>query len=130
MPVSGQVLIDGQPLTCGHVQFILKGARPSGGVLDEKGQFVLKCFEKDDGAVPGLHTVVVFGNQPLNSFKTLWHAPKKYTDASTSGIQQEITGPTDSVVINLTWAGGKPFLEDDETGAIEPYKPEVHKPAK
>jgi hypothetical protein len=40
-----------------------------------------------------------------------WHAPKKYFRYKSSGLTEEITGPTDSLVINLTWDGGKPFVE-------------------
>ena len=29
----------------------------------------------------------------------------------TSGLTCEISGPTDALTINLTWDGGKPFIE-------------------
>lgn len=130
VPVSGQVLIDGKPLTYGQIQFVPDGSRASRGVLDEQGRFSLSCFDKGDGAIPGQHTVLVFGGEALSSSKTLWHVPKKYTDASTSGVKQEITVPTDNVVINISWNGGQPFVEDENTGATEPYKPAIHKPSK
>jgi hypothetical protein len=111
VPVSGKVLIDGKPLTHGFVRFIPSGARPSGGKLDEQGHFKLSCFEGEDGAVPGKHRVEIAANEALSSTKVRWHAPKKYNDLGTSGITQEISGPTDSVVINLSWHGGAPFVE-------------------
>jgi hypothetical protein len=107
--VSGQVLIDGQPLTFGHVRFVPKGARPSEGSLDENGRFTLTCYDGEDGAVPGVHRVEVAAGEPLSSTQMRWHAPKKYADFSTSGLEQEITGDTDSVVIELHGDGGKPF---------------------
>lgn len=116
VPVSGKVLIDGQPLKYGFVRFIPTGARPSGGKLDADGRFTLTCFEGDDGAVPGKHRVEVAANQTLSATKVRWHAPKKYNDFGTSGLEQEITEPTDAVVIKLSWQGGKPF---DETVATE-----------
>jgi hypothetical protein len=130
VPVSGQVLIDSKPLAYGQIQFLPKGARASRGTLDEQGRFTLTCFDNNDGAVPGEHAVVVSGSEQISNTKSIWHAPKKYTDASTSTITQQITGPTDSLVINLTWDGGQPFVEDENTGAIEPYRPEIHKPKK
>jgi hypothetical protein len=111
VPVSGKVLIDGKPLTHGFVRFIPSGARPSGGKLDARGCFTLSCFDGDDGAVPGRHRVEIAANETLSSTKVRWHAPKKYNDLGTSGITQEIDGPTDSVVINLSWQGGAPFVE-------------------
>jgi hypothetical protein len=111
VPVSGKVLIDGQPLKCGFVRFIPTGARPSGGKLDAEGRFTLACFEGDDGAVPGKHRIEVAANETLSATKVRWHAPKKYNDFATSGLEQDITEPTDSVVINLSWQGGKPFVE-------------------
>ena len=44
--VSGQVLIDGAPLTYGYIRFVPKDARPSGANLDEGGRFTLSCYEK------------------------------------------------------------------------------------
>ena len=111
LPVSGQVLIDGQPLTYGHIRFVPTGSRPSSGRLDEKGRFTLSCYEKNDGIVPGVHKIEVDASESISSKKVKWHAPKKYFRYTNSGLEQEITEPTDSLVINLTWDGGKPFVE-------------------
>lgn len=119
VPVSGTVLIDGKPLTHGRVRFIPTGARMSEGTIDENGRFVLGCFEKDDGAVVGEHRVVVDGSQSINNYTTRWHAPKKYTEPNQSGLQQVITEPTDSVIIELSWNGGAPFNEVDESAKEE-----------
>jgi hypothetical protein len=111
LPVSGQVLIDGQPLSYGYVKLVPTGARASGGYLDEQGRFTLGCYAKDDGVIPGSHKVEVNAGEMISATKRLWHAPKKYSSYNTSGLTQEITEPTDSLVINLTWDGGKPFTE-------------------
>jgi hypothetical protein len=111
VPVSGQVLIDGKPLTFGYVRFVPIGSRPSGGYLDEQGRFTLGCFDKDDGAIPGDHQVEINAGESISSTERFWHAPKKYRSYRTSGLTRTITEPTDSVVVNLTWDGGKPFTE-------------------
>jgi hypothetical protein len=121
VPVSGQVLIDGQPLKFGSIQFIPKGARASAGSLDASGHFVLSCFEQGDGAVLGVHQVAIRAGQQRNDAETYWHAPKKYNDASTSGLTEEIKGPTDSLTIRLTWQGKQPFLEVHE--GAEKWRP-------
>jgi hypothetical protein len=113
VPVSGKVLIDGKPLEYGFIRFIPSNARPSGGKIDRYGRFALSCFEDNDGAVPGLHKVAVVSCEPLSETEVIWHLPKKYGECATSGLEQRIDGPTDSVVINLTWDGGEPFLEVD-----------------
>ena len=111
LEVSGQVLIDGKPLTYGSVRFVPKGARASSGRLDENGRFTLTCFGAEDGVVPGVHRVEVNAAESLSGTKNYWHAPKKYARFRTSPLKQEITESTDSLVINLTWDGGKPFTE-------------------
>jgi len=111
VPVSGQVLIDGKPLTYGYVKFVKRGSRPAGGYVDEQGRFKLSCYVRDDGAIPGTYQVEVNAGESLSGTQRKWHAPKKYARYDASGLTQEITEATDSVVINLTWDGGKPFTE-------------------
>lgn len=114
VPVSGKVLIDGAPLAFGAVVFIPEGGRQSTGSIDANGNFKLTCFEPNDGALVGKHHVQVLGNEPINNTTIKWHAPKKYADRQTSDLKEDITGPTDTLVINLTWKGSppeKPFVE-------------------
>ena len=111
VPVSGQVLIDGKPLTHGEVRFIPDGARASIGTLDEHGRFTLTCFDGSDGAVPGTHRVEVAAAESLNEKEVRWHAPEKYASFETSGLTVEITGPTDDLVIKLIWDGEQPIVE-------------------
>jgi hypothetical protein len=111
LAVSGQVLIDGKPLTYGFVRFVPEHGRPSGGRLDDQGRFTLSSYGENDGIIPGAHRVEVDGSESLSATQLKWHAPKKYFRYRTSELTQEITGPTDSLVINITWAGGKPFVE-------------------
>jgi hypothetical protein len=103
------------------VRFLPTGARGSGGALDENGRFTLTCFDPNDGATVGVHRVEVSACEGLSTTKFKWHAPKKYASYATSGLQQEIKGPNDKLVINLTWDGGQPFVEVEESGASDAW---------
>jgi len=111
VPVSGQVLIDGKPLGYGFIRLVPEDARPATGELDADGRFTLKTFEDGDGAVLGTHPVMILAAEQISARKQRWHAPKKYSDAKTSGLTATIDGPTDSLLIELSWEGGKPFIE-------------------
>ena len=112
VPVSGKVLIDGQPLTYGSIMVIPENARPAMGKIAPDGTFTLSCYEDNDGSVLGTHKVTVSAVEALNSSSQKWHAPKAYTEPDTSGLEVTITEPTDSLVIELSWKGGKPFIEN------------------
>lgn len=109
--VSGQVLIDGEPLKFGFVRFVSNHGRPASAELDEEGKFTLSSYGSQDGVIPGVHRVEVNASEWLSDNQRKWHAPPKYFNYQTSGLTQEITESTDSMVINLTWDGGKPFVE-------------------
>jgi hypothetical protein len=113
--VAGTVLIDGKPLAHGLVRFIPNGARSSQASLDENGKFSLTCFDENDGAVLGEHVVIVDGSEYINPDTRRWHAPKMYADVQTSGLKKNVSEPTDSMVIELTWNGGAPSLEVNES---------------
>ena len=110
VPVSGQVLIDGKPVAAGIIKLVPKDARPAYGQLDEEGRFTLTTFDKDDGCVEGTHRVMVLGRRKENG-RNRWLAPKKYWSPKNREISATIEGATDSLVIRLTWDGGKPFSE-------------------
>ncbi len=119
VPVSGQVLVDGKPLTTGDLRLVPDDARPAWAKIGPDGRFTLKTFEDGDGVVPGTHPVAVRATEMLDRRRIKWHAPKKYANDQTSGLTATIDGPTDSLVIKLTWDGGKPFIEivEPEPGA-------------
>jgi hypothetical protein len=119
VPVAGQVLIDGKPLTYGSIRFLPASGRPSYGDLDKEGRFRLTCYEAGDGAIVGSHRVEIVACQPLNPTQSRWHAPKKYADPATSGVTQQIDAANESVVINLSWDGGAPFIEKLEADPFD-----------
>lgn len=105
VPVSGKVIIDGEPLTFGNIRFVPEGHRSSYGKLDSEGRFSLSCFDEGDGAVTGTHRVQISASEILAGSKVKWHAPKKYSGVSKSGLVIDITEPTEDVLIELTWDG-------------------------
>ena len=61
--------------------------------------------------VLGEHDLAIRAAELLSPTRMKWHAPKKYADEETSGLTVTIDGPDDALTINLTWDGGKPFVE-------------------
>lgn len=111
VPISGVVLIDGEPLTHGSILFIPETGRPGGGALDSEGRFSATSFELNDGLTPGKHRVQIRAIEMLNETTQRWHAPKKYAAAATSGIEVNIETAKDDLTIELEWGSGKPFVE-------------------
>jgi hypothetical protein len=121
VPVSGKVLIDGQPVKLGNVTFYPKTARgrPSNGTIQPDGSFSLFTFTLNDGAPTGSFDVAIhakeYVSKNLNEEKFICQVPRKYEDVKTSGIEKTIEGPTNDMTIELTWKGSghkEPFLVD------------------
>lgn len=116
VPVSGQVLIDGKPLTMGHVQVQPAGARASLGDIDATGRFTLYAKKPSDpGVVLGEHDVAIHAIEVINAGSQRRLVPPLYETPSESKLKVNITGPTDNLTINLTWEGsGKkgPYIEN------------------
>ncbi len=105
VPVSGQVLIDGQPLTHGEIIFMPENARSAQGTLDGQGRFTLTTFPDSpgDGVVKGRHLVRVVSRKVLSGAAQRWLAPRQYLNPQESQLTVEINGPTDNLQVNLTW---------------------------
>lgn len=111
VPVSGRVLIDGKPLEAGNIRFHAAANRPASAKIESDGRFKLSTYEFGDGCVVGELPISVVGSKLINPHTMRWFAPKKYASVGSSGLTFDVTGPTDSAEIQLTWAGGKPFDE-------------------
>ena len=109
--VSGQVLIDGEPVTAGFIRVYPKGVRDSSSNLDAEGRFELRSYKPGDGVALGTHIVTVNGSEMLSPNQKKWHAPPGYSRISSSGLKLEVTGSTEDAVIELTWGKGKPFIQ-------------------
>lgn len=128
VPVSGRVLIDGQPVTKGTITVIPDKDRSAQGDIGADGRFVLTTYDANDGCVVGKHKVIVVSRDVLSPTKIRWLVPQKYCEIGTSDAAVSIDGPTDSAEINLTWAGGKPFVEETmgtTQGDVDPTKLEL-----
>lgn len=114
VPVSGQVLIDGKPLTHGFVRILPDGARASLGKLDAAGRFTLEAKKDQPGVPLGEHPVEIIAIEVLNAGSQRRHVPPIYEDHAASKLRVKIDGATEALVINLTWEGsGKkgPYVE-------------------
>ena len=122
-PVAGTVLIDGEPLTTGSIQFVPEGGRPAASKIGEDGSFRLMEVSvaekpKPPGVVAGKYRIGVSSAEIVNEDEdeVLRHIPRKYADFRTSELEVEINEPKEDMVIELTWAG---MEEDDETATAE-----------
>ncbi len=128
VPVAGQVLIDGQPVAAKgpgyfYVRLVPANARPALGMLDGEGRFRLTTYEGEDGCTLGQHKVTVMAYEQLGPAACRWLVPKKYIDFSTTDKTVNITGPEQDLKIELSWEGGRPFVERfDLTGDSDPAK--------
>jgi len=111
VPVSGRVLIDGQPVRSGTICVIPENARAAAGDIGPDGWFVLSCFGERDGVTPGTHRVTVTSFERIDDMTRKWLVPKKYSDIDGSGLTVTVDGPNDSLTVNLTWGGEKPLVE-------------------
>jgi hypothetical protein len=119
VPVEGQVLIDGKPLTTGFVRFVSASGNTATGQLDSAGKFQLTTFHEKDGVVPGQQSVEVIAIEAQGS-TTKHLIPKKYATAETSGITLPIEKATRDVKIELTWQGETPEQPEETSGDVPP----------
>jgi hypothetical protein len=112
------VTVDGEPLAFGSILFepVAGGDnnRPGGGALESDGSYRVSAYTAFDGLPPGSYRVAITGTEPLTVTSQRWHAPQKYSDASTSGLTVEIEKANDQLNFELSWDGekpAKPFVE-------------------
>ena len=106
VPVSGTLTYEGSPLEGFQVTFLpTDGRRAATGVTDSNGKFTMGTNQAGDGAPPGLHKVAIVwagtgasgtpGNEevidnPADLPKPPVEIPKKYQNADTSGLTQDV----------------------------------------
>lgn len=109
--VSGIVLVDGKPLTVGFIQVAPADYRAASGKINPDGTFTLSTNTENDGCVIGTHPVAIIALESLGPSAQKWHAPKIYNSSETSGLTISVDKPTKDLKIEITWSGGKPFIE-------------------
>ena len=74
VPVSGVITLDGQPIEGAQVSFQpqakgdnINPGPGSVGTCDATGRYELKTIREDPGAVPGMHTVRIYGPKAVRS---------------------------------------------------------------
>ena len=113
-PISGQVSIDGKPLTTGFVMIRPRDYRVAMGKIGPDGRFTIMTY-KDFGCVQGEHEVTVASRKFLKGDITEFYIPKRYDDADASGLKIVVgKEKQDNWKIDLTWKGDShsaPFQE-------------------
>ena len=131
-PVSGRVLIDGEPLTSGSIRFVPESGRPAGSQIAADGSFRVVSVSAADktkvaGLVAGHYRVAVSSTETLGESEDAevrWLIPSHYGSFRTSDLKVDIQGPTESLMIELTWEGHEETETNGETGTEESSRSE------
>ncbi|QEG43466.1 hypothetical protein [Roseimaritima ulvae] len=116
VPVSGQVLIDGEPLKNASIMVAPSAGKAAFGRSDDEGRFTLTTYEPDDGCMTGTHPVEVSATEPESASVMLVHTPLKYMDVDTSDLSVTIEEATDDLRIELSWDGQKGPIRQQVAG--------------
>jgi hypothetical protein len=116
-PVSGQVLLNGEPVAKATVAFqpVGQGGKPGSALTDDRGYFNAQTFEKGDGLTRGKHRVSIRKTHLVDRAGNIVEMvvddgggltekhflPDKYADFTTSGIEV--------------------LIEADKTNKLEPF---------
>ena len=125
VPVSGRVTYQGEPVTTGTVYFWPEQGPQARGTIGPDGRYRLRTFEKEDGAVPGKHTVTIeakevsaggpdpksmdeefelFSDPDAESLakpRVRWLVPEQYANRATSGLTAEVTPDGNTINFDL-----------------------------
>ena len=124
LPVAGTVLIDGQPLPMGSIQFVPESGRPFASKIRPDGTFRLTRVsvskEQGGGVLQGKYRIGVASAEVIDEDggEIRRHVPMRYADYSTSELEMEIREPQEDLVIELTWEGSDE-IEDPEEQSVE-----------
>lgn len=119
-PVAGKIVIDGQPVTMGSIQFVPEEGRPFAGKIGKDGSFRLSALSVDSksnkpGVAAGKYRIGISSAEIVNEDEgeMLHHIPEKYADYRTSELEVEIDSAQEDMLIELTWEGAKEFEEEE-----------------
>lgn len=122
--VAGRVTLDEMPVEGASVMFLPNdGGRPASGLTDAQGNYQLRTYEPNDGALVGKHRVTVIKQQttgipttagggagpaPPGGIKHRWLTPQRYARAETSGLTAEVKSDVNHFEFDLV---SKPMLK-------------------
>lgn len=125
-PVAGKVVIDGQPVTMGLIQFVPETGRPVASKIGKDGSFRLAEVSMDSdgeksGVVAGKYRIGVSSAEVVNEDEDemLNHIPEKYADYQTSELVAEIDSAQEDMLIELTWEGAEEEEASEEDAEAE-----------
>ncbi|HEY0980963.1 hypothetical protein [Schlesneria sp. T3-172] len=108
VPVTGYVLVDGEPLEGTRVVFSPDDHQyAAAGVTDAEGRFQLQTFAANDGAVPGSYKIIASNfiviEHPNGSVTETHYLPAMYRDPAKSGLTATVEdrGPNE-LTLELT----------------------------
>lgn len=125
-PVAGRVVIDGQPVPMGTIQFVPAQGRPVASKIGRDGSFRLVDASVDSdstksGVVAGRYQIGVSSAEIVNEDQDemLRHIPEKYADYRTSELEVEIDSPQPDMLIELTWEGAEEYQEEETSEEVD-----------
>ena len=113
VPVTGTVIIDGQPAANIHVMFVPKtvdetvNAPSSNGLTNSEGVFTLKTADNLEGAIPGEHLVTLLDTEEERPAQgeTATKPPRLAPRFATDGVTVEVV-EGQPIEIKATGPGG------------------------
>lgn len=97
-PVSGQVTIDGTPVAQGSIRFYpAEGRMAIGEIVD--GQYALRTYEENDGAVLGAHKVTIKAVETKAKKVPKFDPPPDATPAQIKELEVEMLEGMDAAFV-------------------------------
>jgi hypothetical protein len=103
VPISGRVMIDGEPLTEGTITVWVKDYRPAIGRIESDGRYTLLTHKPGDGCRPGTHPITITSQVSYGEDSIEYLIPAIYGSPETSKLTITVDEPRDNVDYNLTW---------------------------
>ena len=117
-PISGVVMMQGQPVPNVNVTFYPKSGRPATGRTNAEGRFKLTTLKPGDGAVIGTHKIAVTNDASndasssppmpgMPGYEAYMSSQKKgvasrFADPEKSGLTMVVEAPADDVTLEVT----------------------------
>lgn len=118
VPVSGKVLLDGEPVSGAAVAFWPTSGGPiATGVTNDQGQFELSTLDKP-GAIVGNYRVTVIksdveggvaadadnleASADQENHQVTWHTPEKYSDLKRTDLVKDVSANAVPILLELS----------------------------